>query len=269
LNLLEAQRAAGAGGVLPGGAGTGATIDRKSLAMTRKSMVGRQSVIGTRVTGEGGEVGIQFGEIGYMSGAPVGKPQFSVAEIFNPSVSQAQLFSVPQAGGLAELDPAGLPSSWELQKAMTDAELQRLMEEKLRLEEELRSLRSRSIGMITIGVIEARGLMGLDLQGKSDPYAILTVERQREKTRKIKNTVNPKWDAGFKFYVSEHDALLQVVLYDWDRFLPDEFLGKLLIPVAELPDGQQFERWYTLLPKKPGKKVSGELNLRILYQKDK
>jgi hypothetical protein len=143
LNLLEAQRAAGVG-VLPGGAGTGATIDRKSLAMARKSMVGRQSVIGTRVTGEGGEVGIQFGEIGYMSGAPVGKPQFSVAEIFNPSVSQAQLFSVPQAGGLAELDPAGLPSSWELQKAMTDAELQRLMEEKLRLEEELRALRSVS-----------------------------------------------------------------------------------------------------------------------------
>jgi len=52
--------------------------------------------------------------------------------------------------------------------------------------------------MLTIGVIEARGLMGLDLRGKSDPYCILTVERQREKTKKILNTINPKWDAGFK-----------------------------------------------------------------------
>lgn len=275
LNQLEKQAAAGGAGA-GAGAGVGAAgvgaaggLERKSVALSRRSVV-RQSVVGARVIGEGGEiVGIQFGEIGYSAGAPTGKPQFSVAEVFNPTVSQAQVFNVPQGGVLPELDPSGLPSHWELQKALTDAELQKLMAEKLRLEEELRALRTRAIGVLTVGVIEARGLMGLDLRGKSDPYAILTVERQREKTKKIKNTINPKWDSGFKFYVSEPDALLQIVLYDWDRFLPDEFLGKLLIPVAELPDGQQFDRWYTLLPKKPGRKVSGELCLRILYQKEK
>lgn len=258
LAQLEAKAAAAMG--VPGGVGHGEGTKQGVAAFDRKSRV-RQSVVGTR-DGDG----IVISEI--TSGVPVGKPQFSVAEVFNPEISAAQLIQVPQIGTLDSLD-GNLPSNWELQKAMTDAELQRLMEEKMRLENELSRLRSRMIGQLTVGVIEARGLMALDLNGRSDPYAMLTVERQREKTKKIRANLNPKWDAGFKFYVSEPDAILQIVLYDWDRFLPDGFLGKLLIPISELPDGKQFERWYTLLPKKPGKKISGEINLRILYQKEK
>jgi len=49
------------------------------MAMARRSVIGQ--------AGEGeGIVAIQFADIGYTAGAPVGKPQFSVAEVFNPQV---------------------------------------------------------------------------------------------------------------------------------------------------------------------------------------
>jgi len=209
--------------------------------------------------------GIQFGEIGYMAGAPRGGGHFSVAQVFE----HATTFSLPELGNQSGLDAHGLPDHWKVQKALSDAEIARLENEKNKLLQELSRLRTRLVGVLVIGVIEARGLMGLDLRGKSNPYCLLTVERQREKTKKIKNTVNPKWDAGFKMYVAEPEAVLHLTLYHWDRFLSDGFLGKLDIPVSELVDGEQIEGWHALLPKKPGGKISGEINLRLLYQKEK
>jgi len=212
-------------------------------------------------------LGIQFGEIGYMAGVPRGGGHFSVAQVFEHAT--AVPFSLPQFGNESGLDAQGLPDHWKLQKALSDAEIARLESEKNKLLQELSRLRTRLVGVLVVGVIEARGLMGLNLQGRSNPYCLITVERQREKTRKIRNTLNPKWDAGFKMYVSEPDAVLHITLYNWDRFLSDGFLGKLDIPISDLTDGQQIERWYTLLPRKPGGKVSGEINLRLLYQKEK
>jgi len=215
---------------------------------------------------------LQFGEYGYLPGAPSRSKsvRYSVAQVFNsPSGELAQPFELPQLGAFPALE-GDLPQHFELERALTEAELQKAEMEKQLLLEELARLRKRMIGILTVGVLEAHGLLGTFLGERSrSPYAIITVEKQKEKTKKVKNTLNPKWDSGFKFYVSNPSTILSIVVYDWDRFLPDTFLGKIEIPIAELVDGQQIERWYTLLPKRAGAKVSGEINLKILYQKEK
>jgi len=44
-------------------------------------------------------------------------------------------------------------------------------------------------------------------------------------------------------------------------------LGKIDIPVKDYLDGKDYNQWFTLLPKKAGHKVSGEIHLKINYQK--
>ena len=45
--------------------------------------------------------------------------------------------------------------------------------------------------------MQARSLMGVKVGGKSNPYVMVTVDRQREKTRMIKKNTNPIWDKEF------------------------------------------------------------------------
>ena len=52
-----------------------------------------------------------------------------------------------------------------------------------------------------VTVVEARGLSGDALSGKRDPYCIIQVERQSERTSKIKKTLAPRWNE--KYSVSE------------------------------------------------------------------
>jgi len=141
--------------------------------------------------------------------------------------------------------------------------------ERKRLQAENEALRKklRRIGTLQVGVVEARGLKKADhlLGGKSDPYCVLFVERQKEKTRTVKKCLNPKWDAKFEFYVSDKDASLEVDVFDWNRILADDFLGKVTIPVSSLSDGKDTEAWYTLEGKKKGDKVSGEVKLNLRY----
>jgi len=138
--------------------------------------------------------------------------------------------------------------------------------ETVTVKETLQQQEGNLIGVLKVGVVEARGLMGTKLSGTADPYVRLTLERQQEKTRKVKETVNPKWDAQFQFYVGSPSAILNVTLFDYNTILSDQFLGKVDITVGELRDGVNTERWCTLLPSRPGSKVSGEILLRLLYQ---
>lgn len=53
-------------------------------------------------------------------------------------------------------------------------------------------------GVLRIHLVEARNLMKMDIsvlgEGKSDPYAVLTIGSKTFKTKIIEGTVTPKWD---------------------------------------------------------------------------
>ncbi len=44
------------------------------------------------------------------------------------------------------------------------------------------------------------------LLGKSDPYAVLSYDGQKDKTPVIKNTQNPQWDHSADFILNPEDA---------------------------------------------------------------
>jgi len=139
------------------------------------------------------------------------------------------------------------------------------------LQSQLDGVKKKLIGRLSVTVIEARGLPKSDhLGGKSDPYCVLFLERQKEKTRTVKKTLNPKWQAEFEFFVSDPKASLEVSVFDWNRILSDELIGKAEIPVNSLEDGKKKEAWYQLEHKESKKKESpGEIRLSLLYNLQK
>ena len=54
------------------------------------------------------------------------------------------------------------------------------------------------MGTLTVKVIGANGLLAVDRGGKSDPYAVFTLNGQKVyKTEKKTKTLTPKWDEDF------------------------------------------------------------------------
>ena len=58
-----------------------------------------------------------------------------------------------------------------------------------------------ALSFIFILVIECRNLQPKDSNGKADPYCIVTVGNQEEKTRVENNTLNPRWVQAMKFEI--------------------------------------------------------------------
>jgi hypothetical protein len=167
-----------------------------------------------------------------------------------------------------EEDEAKRQAELDAREAEHEAERLRLEEECRRLRAELDATKERLIGKLKVSVIEARSLKESGLS-KVDPYCVLFLERQKEKTKTIRKTSEPKWEANFEFYHSDPDAVLNVSVFDWNRFLSDDFLGKLEIPISDLEDGTEVDTWYKLLPKKKkDKSITGEVHLKLLYSKE-
>jgi len=147
----------------------------------------------------------------------------------------------------------------------------RLQQENEAIKAQLNNVKKKLIGKIQVVVSEARSLPKADHLGKkSDPYCVLFLERQKEKTRTVKKTLNPKWQAEFEFYVSEPGANLEVSVFDWNRIFSDELIGKVNIPISSLKDGATEDKWYPLVGKE-GKKDrnAGEIKLQLTYRCEK
>lgn len=145
-------------------------------------------------------------------------------------------------------------------------EMQRLREANQRLQQELIATKQKLIGKLTIVVKEARNLPRMDLGGKCNPYVRLSLENQEQKTKVKKKTLNPKWDQSFEYFITDKKNQLEVEVMDWDRFLKDEFVGKFVVDIAELPEGKT-DKWFEL--QSDNDKAQGELllGLTIKYGK--
>ena len=58
-----------------------------------------------------------------------------------------------------------------------------------------------TVAKLRVEVMAARNLMPGALTGVRDPYAVVIVENQKEKTTTLKKTVHPTWNVEFNLYV--------------------------------------------------------------------
>ncbi|CAI5513329.1 unnamed protein product [Closterium sp. Naga37s-1] len=107
-------------------------------------------------------------------------------------------------------------------------------------------------GVLQVALLSGRELMACDMNGLSDPFAVLELQLggQRRKSRVVKKTLEPEWNENFEFLVEDgkHDMLV-VALFDHD-LLGKKRLGEngkhAMLVVVGLFDGD-------LLGKEDGK----------------
>eukprot|EP00069_Balaena_mysticetus_P017175 bmy_10297T0 len=117
-------------------------------------------------------------------------------------------------------------------------------------------------GVIRVHLLEAEKLAQKDNflghQGKSDPYAKVSIGLQHFRSRTIHKNLNPTWNEVFEFTVYEVPGQdLEVDLYDEDPD-KDDFLGSLQICLGDVMTNRVVDEWFALKDT-----TSGQLHLRL------
>lgn len=113
----------------------------------------------------------------------------------------------------------------------------------------------RDVGHLTVKVFGATGLAAADIGGKSDPFVVLELINSRLQTQTIQKTLSPNWDKIFTFNVKDITSVLEITVFDEDRDHKVEFLGKVVIPLLRIRNGEK--RWYALKDKKMYNRAKG------------
>merc|ERR1711915_131913 len=110
-------------------------------------------------------------------------------------------------------------------------------------------------GVAYINLIKAKELIKSDMVGKSDPYAILSYGKQKDKTKVIKNTQEPQWNHKTKFNVPDGDSrTFKIEVFDSDKIGKDKSLGKLSLDLTDVLTMNKTEgKWFPLDGVKSGK----------------
>uniref|UniRef100_A0A4W5PE33 Extended synaptotagmin 2 n=1 Tax=Hucho hucho TaxID=62062 RepID=A0A4W5PE33_9TELE len=108
-------------------------------------------------------------------------------------------------------------------------------------------------GVLRIHFLEAQDLLAKDMflggiiKGKSDPYGVLHIGNQLFRSKVIKKTINPKWNEVYEAMVYENSGPqnLEIELFDEDTD-QDDFIGRVLIDIAELQKEQKVDEWFVM-----------------------
>ena len=109
-------------------------------------------------------------------------------------------------------------------------------------------------GNLHVNVKKAKDLIKTDMIGKSDPYATITYDGHKKKSKVVKNSQNPEWNFEVDLPVDTNSPRdMKIEIYDSDRFGKDKSLGTAHIDVASLGNNEPLQdAWIPLNGTKSG-----------------
>ncbi|GMH76037.1 hypothetical protein TL16_g06949 [Triparma laevis f. inornata] len=97
-----------------------------------------------------------------------------------------------------------------------------------------------------ISVIQAKELRAADFNN-SDPFVVINCNRRKVKTKVILKTLDPEWNEHFEIDITDPYHIIKIIVYDWDKYSSNDFLGQLVFPIADFADGKKVRKWYNLI----------------------
>ncbi|ESO83473.1 synaptotagmin 1 [Lottia gigantea] len=105
---------------------------------------------------------------------------------------------------------------------------------------------------LSVGVVQAADLPGMDMSGTSDPYVkvyLLPDKKKKYETKVHRKTLNPVFNETFTFkvpYAEIGAKTLVFAVYDFDRFSKHDQIGQVKIPLNSIDLGKVTEEWQDL-----------------------
>ncbi|KAK7494505.1 hypothetical protein BaRGS_00014158 [Batillaria attramentaria] len=107
-------------------------------------------------------------------------------------------------------------------------------------------------GELSVTVIQAADLPGMDMSGTSDPYVkvyLLPDKKKKYETKVHRKTLNPVFNETFTFkapYAEIGSKTLTFAVYDFDRFSKHDQIGQVQVPLNSIDLGRVIEEWRDL-----------------------
>ncbi|GMT16766.1 hypothetical protein PFISCL1PPCAC_8063 [Pristionchus fissidentatus] len=127
---------------------------------------------------------------------------------------------------------------------------------------------------LSITVIQAEDLPGMDMSGTSDPYVkvyLLPEKKKKFETKVHRKTLNPVFNEIFIFKVPFNEITSKTLcfsVYDFDRFSKHDQIGQVLIPLGKIDLGKVIEEWKDIAPPpddKEAEKALGDICFSLRY----
>ncbi|XP_008783369.1 FT-interacting protein 3-like [Phoenix dactylifera] len=137
-----------------------------------------------------------------------------------------------------------------------------------------RNLRKRSIGILELGILDARNLMPMKAKdGKlTDAYCVAKYGPKWVRTRTILNSLAPRWHEQYTWEVFDPCTVITIAVFDNCHIssnkddAKDQRIGKVRIRLSTLETNRVYTHYYPLLVlQSSGLKKTGELHLAVRF----
>uniref|UniRef100_J3LEL5 C2 domain-containing protein n=1 Tax=Oryza brachyantha TaxID=4533 RepID=J3LEL5_ORYBR len=115
--------------------------------------------------------------------------------------------------------------------------------------------RDRTGYVINLELLSAKYLIGANLNGSSDPYAVISCGEQKRFSSMVPSSRNPLWGEEFNFLVRELPVEVTITIYDWDIVCKCKVIGS--VTVAVIGEDETGATWFDLDSK------SGQICMRF------
>ncbi|XP_078572955.1 multiple C2 and transmembrane domain-containing protein 1-like isoform X9 [Branchiostoma floridae x Branchiostoma japonicum] len=118
----------------------------------------------------------------------------------------------------------------------TSDEKEEYLAKRNRLVETQRSMKAQIwSSVVSLVLIEGKGLLPMDDNGLSDPYCKFRLGNEKYKSKVAGKTLNPRWLEQFDLHMyDDQTSVLEISVWDKDVGSKDDFMGRCQVDLSEL-----------------------------------